>query len=786
MPLHQFIKAMKDRLDLLPLVLLWVVGLSGKIYSQCALQEPPTISCETAPLICLNALCYHTTNTPFFCCTGFCGPNTAIHNPQYFQFIPSSPEVEIQIHIDDCNAGNGLQAAIIDACPWDNSNVIACDPGAPPGSTMVLSANGLIVGQSYWVLIDGSGGATCHYTFTTVDGVQGYELAGALGTLTADPSVLPQEPDTIHLQTESSLFNVQGYLWTFSWNTDTIVTDLPMLDIFTPCLEDPGLLEVCVRGYNGCDTLSSPSCATIELLPAMDRIRPVATFCPEQFPFTWQGIVVDGPGTYTKTFYVTHWPGECPYDSVWTVEAYPDFPDGNLDTLICDHKFDYEGNRYTATGTYVLSYPGQGLYGCDSVAHLNVTIAGIEMYVEMDCMQQPTLFIPRVIYPDSMAETLNYAWFAGQLDSVISADDVFEPDSSGWYALIVSNDYCRDTFASNFVIDSCGGTCDFVGPDACDGDTILLVVPDSMTIDGEVYWRIVPTSGPEFYVTGTDTVSFVASSTNLYMIYRTTRDSISTYTCLDEIWVREAPHVSICCDTVTCDSCSILILSTDFTSGGADVTIWDGTSTIEVNHLFLPDTLTVCPQAGVPTTYSIIDVQQQSTGCPGTVTGDSSITVLSGLPEVQIESMVDTLCAQSLSPGTYSWYNCLEGLPISTSACYIPDSSGCYCVVLTSVSGCTDTMCYDFIISATSDIRSSSMRVYPNPTSGEVHIEWPDPIALPGIWRLYDITGRLVKYGPWNDPDETLDLKENNAGGLYFLKLEIQDIGPLTVKVTIL
>ena len=786
MPKFIQIKSIRNRLHLAFLVPFFVFGMSMMTYGQCEMQDPPTISCETAPLWCLNQLCYHTDNNPFFCCNGFCGPNTAVHTPQFFQFIPIATEVEIHIHVDDCSNGNGLQAALIDACPWDNSNVIACEPGSPPGGTMVLSANGLIVGQSYWILIDGSGGASCNYTFTTVEGVQGFGLIGELGNLTAEPAILPNEPDTIHLQAESEVLNAQGYLWTFSWNTDTIITSDPSLDIFTPCLEDPGLLEVCIQAYNGCDTLNPSSCVTIELLPSMDRIRPTEIFCPEQFPFTWQGMVIDGPGTYTKSFYVTHWPGQCPYDSVWTVEAYPDFPDGTIDTIVCANQFDYEDNAYTRSGTYVLSYPGQGRNGCDSVAYLNVTIAGIEMYVEMDCVHQPAQFNPRIIFPDTLSETLSYSWSAGQFDSIISTDAILVPDSSGWYALVVSNAFCRDTFASDFLIDSCTGICDFVGPYGCDGDTIQLVVPDSVSLEGLVYWRISPSTGSDFYISGMESSSFVANSTNLYLIYQTIKDSVSTYTCRDEIWVREAPHVSICCDTVSCDTCTILVLSTDLTAGGADVTLWDGMSAIEVNNLFLPDTLIVCPPTGVVTTYSILDVRQQTTGCPGRVIGDSSISVLVGLPEVEIEQLVDTLCAQSVSPGTFGWFSCNEDLVLSTSACFVPDGSGCYCVILSSVSGCADTVCYDFIISATVPIESTTLSLYPNPTTGEVHVEWPDHIPKPGIWRLYDVIGRQVKHGTLNDPDGTIDLGENNAAGLYLLRLDLKGYGPLTTKVTIL
>ncbi|HEY3386703.1 MAG TPA: hypothetical protein VGK46_09345, partial [Saprospiraceae bacterium] len=118
-------------------------------------QEPST-DCSGAPLVCLTNACYETLSNPVSCCNGWCGQNTAIHNPEYFQFVPTCPDVEIHIHVDDCTSGNGLQSALLGECPWDNGDVLACDPGSAPGQTMVLAASGLVVGQIYWLVIDGS------------------------------------------------------------------------------------------------------------------------------------------------------------------------------------------------------------------------------------------------------------------------------------------------------------------------------------------------------------------------------------------------------------------------------------------------------------------------------------------------------------------------------------------------------------------------------------------------------------------------------------------------------
>jgi hypothetical protein len=122
--------------------------------------------CENAPLLCLNQYCSTTSDFSISCCNGWCGNNTVISNPQYFQFIPTGPDVVFEIHVDDCFSGGGLQCAILDACPWDNSNVWDCNPEL----LLVehdITAFGLYPFETFWLVIDGTNGGICNFTITT-------------------------------------------------------------------------------------------------------------------------------------------------------------------------------------------------------------------------------------------------------------------------------------------------------------------------------------------------------------------------------------------------------------------------------------------------------------------------------------------------------------------------------------------------------------------------------------------------------------------------------------------
>ena len=141
---------------------------ASNVYSQC--DTILALSCDAAPLVPLENYCGRTNVEPYNCCNGWCGANTAVHNPTYHAFIALDTYVEIQIDVLPCSSGNGLQAAIIPVCPWENSDILDCDPGTPPGGTMVLDYDDMIPGEQYWLLVDGTVGAMCNFLISNVIG----------------------------------------------------------------------------------------------------------------------------------------------------------------------------------------------------------------------------------------------------------------------------------------------------------------------------------------------------------------------------------------------------------------------------------------------------------------------------------------------------------------------------------------------------------------------------------------------------------------------------------------
>src|SRR5688572_24664247 len=342
----------------------------------------PTDNCENAPLTCLQNACYETRNLTANGWNGFCEPNSAIHNPQYFEIIPIDTCISISILVDICSEGVPfLQGALVTSCDWQpcpGSNVpcadiLDCDPNTEVGDTMVIDACGLTPGISLWLLIDGSSGSICQYTITEAEGIYEPQIDDTLTFVDINLPVACQGFDEIHLTASPEIPNASGYLWEFGWDNSQHITVYPEIGIDIPSDAPVGTWEICVSGVSGCDTTDNQLCTQLIIVALDDVIKDPATFCPETFPFQWDSVMITGPGTYIQEFESEE---GCTFDSIWQVDAFPEIPVGELHVVHCfNENFDpfiYEGEIYDESEVYDIVYPGMGLNGCDSLVELHL------------------------------------------------------------------------------------------------------------------------------------------------------------------------------------------------------------------------------------------------------------------------------------------------------------------------------------------------------------------------------------------------------------------------------
>ncbi len=149
------------------------------------------------------------------------------------------------------------------------------------------------------------------------------------------------------------------------------------------------------------------------------------------------------------------------------------------------------------------------------------------------------------------------------------------------------------------------------------------------------------------------------------------------------------------------------------------------------------------------------------------------------------ENDEDTTPAELLA--TYQWVDCDNGnatIEGATERTFTPESSGNYAVEIT-VAGCVTTSeCMEVDINALSieDNLMDSLKVYPNPTSGNLNV------ALNGVYQtveaqLVSITGKVVGQYQFSNTNEfQIELNQFNSG-VYFLNLKADQLDAVTIKV---
>ena len=163
--------------------MLFSIGYIG-LNAQCNIPSAPGLSCATAPVFC-PLVTYCTTTGPLNTIdepTTFCG---SIQNNQWIGFIPATETMTIDVSVGSCtgtNSGTGIQGQVFHGCgaPWELAS--NCLFEIFPGETDELVMNNLIIGDTYYFMVDGFSGDICDYSLTVTSGA----TVSAGGNLIAD------------------------------------------------------------------------------------------------------------------------------------------------------------------------------------------------------------------------------------------------------------------------------------------------------------------------------------------------------------------------------------------------------------------------------------------------------------------------------------------------------------------------------------------------------------------------------------------------------------------------
>lgn len=344
--------------------------------------ENPQMSstCATACVICdidgftgINDLSAQGQGFGEFCTTQF-------NNMQYIAFIAGSTNLSVRVDVSNCQGGvNSLEVGFFYSDDCQNFERITwCDTDIRSGESTIFVAgdlNGdgvpettdpLTIGQHYYLVIDGSGGANCNWTFTVLSGsteVLPLENSGDI-SYTPDPctdapilfSTTPQSGATI-----------------FEWSIDGVLQAGNEIEESFD-INVPGSYEVCVVAANVCNE-GPPSCDTIS-------VRDVGQTLIQEDLCDGECIDINGmeyclSGTYQQIITL---PNNCDSIIDIIIEVHPQ-AEVFVDVWICNTEvFEVGDVAYAESGQYRDTILTTEF--CDSIVNLNLLVIECEIIGE--------------------------------------------------------------------------------------------------------------------------------------------------------------------------------------------------------------------------------------------------------------------------------------------------------------------------------------------------------------------------------------------------------------------
>lgn len=99
----------------------------------------------------------------------------SIENNSWLKFVANDVEAAINVYVYSCQNGNAIQIGIYEATNCDNFSLVSeynyTSGGISADQVNLVTATGLTPGQTYYIMIDGNGGAYCQYTVEAVSGI---------------------------------------------------------------------------------------------------------------------------------------------------------------------------------------------------------------------------------------------------------------------------------------------------------------------------------------------------------------------------------------------------------------------------------------------------------------------------------------------------------------------------------------------------------------------------------------------------------------------------------------
>lgn len=305
----------------------------------------------------------------------FCSTPNDMH---YIAFIAGTTSLSIQITVTNCNTNGGWQSldlGFYESIDCQNFNPITtCREDLEGGDSFIFNTNQpLVVGQHYYLVMDGTNGSICDWTFNVIDGSTAVESLSESGSIVLPDEVCPNIPVSID---NIGVSGAALYFWSIDGVSQSAITQS-----FEFEFPEDGVYEICVSAANACDE-APQICDSIKVRTPLDT-ELVEVICDLDC------VEVNGTEYCDSGFYfeyVSH-PNGC--DSVVTLDltVLPQARE-SVDVWICNTDTFFIGQSpYTETGEFeetILT-----TLECDSLVLLDLLV--IECEIIGDTYEYPVV-----------------------------------------------------------------------------------------------------------------------------------------------------------------------------------------------------------------------------------------------------------------------------------------------------------------------------------------------------------------------------------------------------------
>ena len=292
----------------------------------------------------------------------FCAP--IAHNLRWIGFVAGSTSLTLEVSVSNCtnSPGNaGLQMGLFQSinCDIASSGPISnCIQRVNQGQTGVLTTTvPLVVGQYYWLVIDGWSNDVCDYSVAVTSG------STAVGPVPASGGISGPTTTCVGANATYTTTPVPGAPNNY-WYVDGVPQGGSSASI-TPSFPGPGTYTVCVEASNTCNT--GPQDCQQVTVRSVGSTTTNATVCPGQC-YTWEGLPYCTPATYTQTVQT---PDGCDSTISLVLTQGTSINASRAEAVCPGGTVTVAGTPY-GPGSYTVTVPST-TGGCDTTLTLTVT-----------------------------------------------------------------------------------------------------------------------------------------------------------------------------------------------------------------------------------------------------------------------------------------------------------------------------------------------------------------------------------------------------------------------------